>query len=149
MGCSTQDKDATRTFIDQMDVVKQFVQKYPDTFQFATTAADIEGAVAKGKIASLIGVEGGHAIDSSLGTLRQLYDLGARYMTLTHSCNTPWYRLVLQNGSTIGLVFMQTLYSPSLLSKTSYNIVDSVLAESVFISLYSGHTVQLTHHQMD
>ena len=90
MSCSTQYKDATRTFIDQMDVVKQFVQKYPDTFQFATTAADIEDAVAKGKIASLIGVEGGHAIDSSLGTLRQLYDLGARYITLTHTCDTPW-----------------------------------------------------------
>ena len=80
-----------RGFVDQIDVVKQFVAKYPTAFKFATSVADIEEAAASGRIASLIGVEGGHAIDSSLGSLRQLYDLGARYMTLTHTCNTPWY----------------------------------------------------------
>ena len=76
--------------MDQIDVIKLFVRKYPTVFQFATSSADIESAHENGRIASLVGVEGGHAIDSSLGTLRQLYDLGARYMTLTHSCNTPW-----------------------------------------------------------
>ena len=90
MPCSTQYKDATRTFIDQMDVIKRFVRKYPNTFQFATSSADIASALDNGHIASLIGVEGGHAIDSSLATLRQLYELGARYMTLTHTCDTPW-----------------------------------------------------------
>ena len=90
MGCSTQGVDATRTFIDQIDVIKLLVKKYPDTFQFATTSDDIISALESNKIASLVGIEGGHAIDSSLGTLRQLYDLGARYMTLTHFCNTPW-----------------------------------------------------------
>ena len=90
MGCSTQGKDATRTFIDQIDVIKLLVKKYPDTFQFATSSSDIASSLNSGRIASLVGVEGGHAIDSSLGTLRQLYDLGARYMTLTHTCNTPW-----------------------------------------------------------
>ena len=88
--CSAQFKDATRIFIDQMDVIKRFVQKYPQTFKFATSTADIEDALKQNQIASLIGVEGGHAIDSSLATLRQLYDLGARYMTLTHTCDTPW-----------------------------------------------------------
>ena len=90
MDCSTQGVDATRTFIDQIDVIKLLVKKYPDTFQFATTSDDIISALESNKIASLVGIEGGHAIDSSLGTLRQLYNLGARYMTLTHFCNTPW-----------------------------------------------------------
>lgn len=90
MTCATQYNDATRTFLDQIDIIKLFVQKYPDVFKFALSVADIEDALKTNQIASLIGIESGHAIDSSLGTLRQMYALGARYMTLTHYCNTPW-----------------------------------------------------------
>jgi len=66
------------------------VRKYPDTFELALTAADVERIFKAGKIASLIGMEGGHSIDNSLADLRMFYRLGARYMTVTHSSNTPW-----------------------------------------------------------
>ena len=64
--------------------------RYPDDLHWAVSTADIETAWQSGKIASMIGVESGHAIGSSLPILRTLYDMGARYMTLTHGCNTPW-----------------------------------------------------------
>ena len=76
--------------LEQIDIVHRMMRKYPDTFELALTADDVERVFKKGKIASLIGMEGGHSIDSSLGALRMFYRLGARYMTLTHSRNIPW-----------------------------------------------------------
>lgn len=81
---------AVRATLEQIDIVHQMMQRYPDVFELALTAADVERIFKAGKIASLIGMEGGHSIDSSLGALRMFYRLGARYMTLTHSSNVPW-----------------------------------------------------------
>ena len=81
---------AVTATLEQIDIVHRMMRKYPDTFELARTADDVERIFRKGKIASLIGMEGGHSIDNSLGALRMFYELGARYLTLTHSRNLPW-----------------------------------------------------------
>ncbi len=81
---------AVTATLEQIDIVHQMLRKYPETFELALTAADVERIFKSGKIASMIGMEGGHSIDNSLAALRMFHHLGARYMTLTHSKNTPW-----------------------------------------------------------
>ncbi len=76
--------------LEQIDVIHRMVAEYPNQLEFARTAADIERIRASGKIASLIGIEGGHSIDNSLGVLRTFHKLGVRYMTLTHSESLDW-----------------------------------------------------------
>jgi membrane dipeptidase len=76
--------------LEQIDIVHRMVARYPDALALALTADDIERAIKQGRIASLIGMEGGHSINSSLAVLRMMYRLGARYMTLTHGLNVPW-----------------------------------------------------------
>jgi membrane dipeptidase len=79
-----------RTQLEQIDLARRLIERYPDTFTLASTAADIRAAKAAGKIAGMLGAEGGHAIEDSLGALRAYYDLGVRYMTLTHNKHTSW-----------------------------------------------------------
>jgi len=82
--------EAVQTTIEQIDLVKRIAARYPAVFEIAYSAADVRRIHKSGKIASLIGIEGGHQINDSLAVLRQMYDLGARYMTLTHILNTHW-----------------------------------------------------------
>ncbi|ANS80530.1 putative dipeptidase [Serinicoccus hydrothermalis] len=76
--------------LEQVDLVHRMVARYADRLALATTAAQVEAAMAQGRVASLLGAEGGHSIGSSLGVLRVLHRLGVRYLTLTHNHNTPW-----------------------------------------------------------
>jgi membrane dipeptidase len=82
--------EALATTLEQIELVKAMIARYPDTFELALSTSDIERIHANSKIASLIGVEGGHCIEESLNTLNKLYELGARYMTLTHTDTLSW-----------------------------------------------------------
>ena len=84
------EQKAVQATLEQIDVTRRLVARYPHDLAFALTARDVEQAMRHGQIASLMGMEGGHSIGSSLAVLRQMHALGVRYMTLTHSKNTPW-----------------------------------------------------------
>lgn len=81
---------AARMTLEQIDVIHEMIRRYPDTFELASGTEDISRIRKAGKIASLIGIEGGHSIENSLPLLRNYYRLGVRYMTLTHSESLDW-----------------------------------------------------------
>jgi membrane dipeptidase len=76
--------------IEQIDLVREMIRRYPAALEIALTAADVEWILVTGKVASLLGAEGGHSIACSLGVLRALHAIGVRYLTLTHNRNVPW-----------------------------------------------------------
>ncbi|WVW80347.1 hypothetical protein I302_102327 [Kwoniella bestiolae CBS 10118] len=79
-----------RDTLEQIDVSFNLIEKYSDTFAFASTSDEVEVAIKQGKVASMFGLEGGHMLGNSLGVLRTYHKLGVRYMTLTHSCNNAF-----------------------------------------------------------
>ena len=81
---------AVRTTLEQIDIALRMIQRYPNDLELALGTADIERIRKSGKIASMLGMEGGHSIDESLAVLRCMYRLGVRYMTLTHSESLSW-----------------------------------------------------------
>ncbi|KAH9854253.1 membrane dipeptidase-domain-containing protein [Lenzites betulinus] len=79
-----------RDTLEQIDIAKLLINKYPDTFSFSLTSKDVKTSISRGKIASLLGVEGGHQLGNSLQVLRQYHELGVRYVTLTHACHNAF-----------------------------------------------------------
>lgn len=160
----TQYKDAVARTLEQIDVTKRIIRKYPNDLKYVHSADGIMDAFHEKKLASLIAVEGGHSIDSRLAVLRLYYELGVRYMTLTHSCNTPWAdaspvddeqpepSVQLNNLSTWGrnVVWeMNRLGMMIDISHVSYGVMRDVLRYSqapVIFSHSSAHSVY-EHHR--
>jgi membrane dipeptidase len=136
--------DAVRAVLVQIDVVHRLDEMYSDTFELARTADDVVRIHRSGKIASLIGMEGGHSIGNSLAVLRQLYAVGARYMTITHSDNndwadsatadpvhnglTPFGKLVISEMNRLGMLVDLSHVAP----KTMHDVLDVAAAPVIF-----------------
>lgn len=88
--CEAQFLDAVQLTLEQIDVVRRLASKYPKKIRMVLNSRELEKAHKDGVIGSLVGIEGGHSIGTSMAVLRSFYQLGARYMTLTYKCNTPW-----------------------------------------------------------
>ncbi|XP_043251847.1 dipeptidase 1-like [Colletes gigas] len=88
--CEAQFLDAVQLTLEQIDVVRRLASRYPKRIRLVTSSKELEKAHKDGVIGSLVGIEGGHSIGTSMAVLRSFHRLGARYMTLTHKCNTPW-----------------------------------------------------------
>jgi membrane dipeptidase len=97
------DSGYARVQLEEFDIARRMIARYPDRLSLALTADDIERDAKRGRLASLLGMEGGHVIENSLGALRSYYALGARYMTLTHNVTTDWADAALDSARHGGL----------------------------------------------
>jgi membrane dipeptidase len=97
------DSGFARVQLEQFDIARRMIARYPDRLALALSADDIERDFKRGRIASLLGMEGGHAIENSLGALRAYYELGARYLTLTHNVTLDWADAALDSARHDGL----------------------------------------------
>lgn len=97
------DSGYARVQLEQIDVAKRIIERYPDRLQYCATALCLRQAFGEGRVGSMLGMEGGHAIENSLGALRAFYDLGARYMTLTHNVTLDWADAALDKPTHGGL----------------------------------------------
>ena len=97
------DSGYAKVQLEEFDIARRMIASYPDKLALALTADDIERDFKKKRLASLLGMEGGHAIENSLGALRSYYDLGARYMTLTHNVTLDWADAALDTARHGGL----------------------------------------------
>ncbi|HEY3134098.1 MAG TPA: dipeptidase [Gemmatimonadaceae bacterium] len=97
------DSGYARVQLEQIEIARQMIAKYPNRLALALSAGDIRREFKQGKIASLLGLEGGHAIENSIGALRAYYDLGVRYMTLTHNVTLDWADAALDSAKHNGL----------------------------------------------
>jgi membrane dipeptidase len=98
-----QGEAAVATTLEQIDLIRRLAARHPDALELAATAADVERIMSDGRVASLLGAEGGHSIACSLGVLRAMYGLGVRYLTLTHNLNVPWADSATDEPATGGL----------------------------------------------
>lgn len=138
------DSGYARVQLEQFDIARRIIERYPSQLMLATSAADIERANKEGKIASLLGMEGGHVLENSLGTLRAYYALGARYLTLTHNVDlawadantakppfkglTPFGREVVREMNRLGMLVDLSHVSPAVMS----NALDVTAAPVIF-----------------
>jgi membrane dipeptidase len=90
VSCDHEGDAAVKAVLEQVSIARDLIDEHPADLRFATTAAEVDEAFAAGRVASLLGAEGGHCLGGSIGVLRALYRLGVRYLTLTHNKNTPW-----------------------------------------------------------
>jgi len=150
------DSGYARVQLEQFDIARRMIAKYPKDLQFVTTAAGIDSAFRAGRIGSLLGLEGGHAIENSLGALRMYYALGARYMTLTHNVTLAWAdaaqdsavhggltefgREVVREMNRLGMLVDLSHVSPGTMS----DVLD--ITESPVIFSHSSAWA-LTHHK--